>query len=227
MTKVNLVLAESSLELVPRELWGHPSVLKNARRRGKRPGETLLDVSLHYHAMKKLPMREKRGRPDIVHVALLEALSSPLNLEGHLNIYVHTITDHVIYIRSDVRIPRNYRRFVGLMEQLLTTGKVPPDTENPLLYVKAKTLRGLIEEIECDKAILLSEDAPYKRPLDIARECKGLKVAIIIGGFPHGDFSSDTVSVADEAYSIYSKTLETWTVVSRMLAAFEYVLGIC
>ena len=93
MTIIRLILAESSIELVPRDIIGHPSVLKTAKRRGKKPTEILLDISLHYHAMKKLRDRHKRGRPDIVHVSLLEALSSPLNLEGKLEVIVHTISD--------------------------------------------------------------------------------------------------------------------------------------
>ncbi|HID51049.1 MAG TPA: 16S rRNA methyltransferase, partial [Anaerolineae bacterium] len=35
--RLKLVLAEAALELVPRELWGHPSVYKSARKRGKSP----------------------------------------------------------------------------------------------------------------------------------------------------------------------------------------------
>ncbi|TRM90261.1 16S rRNA methyltransferase, partial [Sulfolobus sp. B1] len=51
---VNIILLESAIELVPREIVDHPSVIKNAKRRGKKPEDTLLDISLHYHAMKSL-----------------------------------------------------------------------------------------------------------------------------------------------------------------------------
>ena len=66
---------------------------------------------------------EKRGRPDIVHFTLLEALGSPLNLEGLLKIYVHTYSGYVIDVRPEVRLPRDCNRFSGLMEQLFQEGK--------------------------------------------------------------------------------------------------------
>jgi rRNA small subunit pseudouridine methyltransferase Nep1 len=88
--------------------------------------------------MKKLEESEKRGRLDIVHFALLEALGSPLNREGLLQTYVHTINDYVITVNPETRLPRNYNRFVGLMEQLFESYRVPP-TGQILLKLEGKT----------------------------------------------------------------------------------------
>jgi rRNA small subunit pseudouridine methyltransferase Nep1 len=41
----SLILAESSLELVPQELKNHPSVISHARKLGKVPSKILLDNS--------------------------------------------------------------------------------------------------------------------------------------------------------------------------------------
>lgn len=218
--KYALILAESSLELVPRSLWKHPAVIKNARRRGKKPSEILLDTSIHYHAMKTLPKREKRGRPDIVHVSLLLALNSPLNQEGMLNIFVHTIEDYVISVKPEVRIPKNYNRFVGLMEQLLKYGRVPPEAGEPLMFVKTMKLKDLIDKIKPRKVILFSEKGEKIRLTEIPKFLRKGD-AFIIGGFPHGDFEEETYAVCDEVYSLYSKTLETWTVLSRILTILE------
>jgi len=227
MTIYHIILAEASLELVPRELWKHPAVIKTAKRRGKSPGEILLDTSLHYAAMKNLKNREKRGRPDIVHVTLLEVQGSPLNLEGMMRVYVHTINDYVLFIRPDTRIPKNYNRFVGLIEQLFIEGKVPPDSETPLIYLKTMKLRDLIKFIRADKVILLSEEGEKKKPKDIALELRKYNnPAIIIGGFPHGDFSKETYSITNTVYSIYHKSLEAWIVVSRIVSAIEEVLNL-
>ena len=49
---ISIILAESSLELVPRELKHHPSVISHARKLGKNPSEILLDNSWHFAAMK-------------------------------------------------------------------------------------------------------------------------------------------------------------------------------
>ena len=215
-----MVLIESSLELVPKEIWGHPAVLKSARRRGKRPGDILLDKSIHYHAMKDLKYSEKRGRPDIVHVSLLNALSSPLNLEGKLRIYIHTISDYVIFIRPDTRIPRNYMRFIGLLEQLFITGKVPPDSDKPLLLIKDMSLEELLSTIG-KKLILLSETGELVSPDYVVEEIVSSNGIIGIGGFPHGDFSKRIYRLADKVYSIYPKSLDTWIVVSRIIEAYE------
>ncbi len=226
MEKVKILLVESALELVPKEIWGHPAVVKNARRRGKKPGEVLLDISLHYHAMRNLKDREKRGRPDIVHVSLLNALESPLNKEGLLETYVHTYDGHLVYIDPMVRLPRNYNRFVGLMEQLFAKGRVPPNSEKPLLYIKTMPLKEAVKRIGADGLILLDETGIRKRPVEIVEEAIEKNYAIGIGGFPHGDFSEDTREIADAAYSIYNKPLVAWITVSRIIVAGEQLAGV-
>ncbi|MEM4548526.1 MAG: hypothetical protein QXP94_07425, partial [Thermofilaceae archaeon] len=140
MEKLHLLLAEAGLELVPAEIWGHPTVAASARKRGKEPGEILLDVSLHYAAMKSLKDRMKRGRPDIAHFCMLLALGSLLNRAGMLELYVHTYDGRMIGVSPHVRLPRNYNRFVGLVEQLLKEGRVPPNSASPLLWVEPYSL---------------------------------------------------------------------------------------
>ncbi|MET1128136.1 MAG: 16S rRNA methyltransferase [Thermoproteota archaeon] len=226
--ELTLVLAESALELVPRELWGHPSVYKYARRRGKPPGQILLDRSIHHQAMLRLPRSEKRGRPDIVHVSLLAALDSPLNREGMLKVYVHTINDYVIWINPKTRIPRNYNRFVGLMEQLFEVGQVPPNTPEPLITIQPMNLPSLISHIGSIEVILLSERGEQIKLAKLAaRLAKAENPVVIVGGFPHGDFEKETYDLASEVYSIYGgRSLETWTVVSHVLAALAQELSI-
>ncbi|MFZ1076851.1 MAG: ribosome biogenesis protein, partial [Nitrosotalea sp.] len=92
-----LVIAESALELVPKELQNHNSVLASARKFNKKPSEILLDVSWHFAAMKKIKNEIKRGRPDLVHFCLLEACSIPIYFENRLQVFVHTIDDRVIF----------------------------------------------------------------------------------------------------------------------------------
>ncbi len=226
MNRVKILLLESALELVPREIWGHPAVVKNARRRGKSPGETLLDLSLHYHAVKRLKDWSKRGRPDIVHISLLNALESPLNKEGLLETYIHTYNGHIIFIDPSTRIPRNYNRFTGLMEQLFMIGRVPPNAEKPLLYIKTMPLGELLDEIGVKGLILLDEKGEYKKPKDIVNEALKERYAIGIGGFPHGSFKDETYRLADKTYSIYQEPLMTWIVVSRIIESAEHILNI-
>jgi len=224
--EVVLILAESALETVPREIVSHPSVKKWALRRGKSPSETLLDISIHYHAMRNLPNREKRGRPDIVHISLLEALSSPLNLEGKLKVVVHTIGDYVLFVDPRTRIPRNYMRFVGLVEQAFKYGKVPPDSEKPLIEVVALSFPKLLQELGVERVVLLDEAGTKDRPEAVCSKALLEGLPIVIGGFQHGDFSPVLKSYAKYVYSIYRRPLDTWAVVSRVLSGCERILEI-
>ena len=106
MLVLNFVLAESALELVPRELAGARAVVADSKRRGKPPTEILLDRSFHHSAMGKLKDSEKRGRPDLVHVALLSVTGTPLYLDGEVRVYVHTWPDVVVELAEKTRIPK-------------------------------------------------------------------------------------------------------------------------
>ena len=50
---------------------------------------------------------------------LLTLLDSPINKAGRLQIYIHTAKDVLIEVSPSVRIPRTFKRFAGLMVQLL------------------------------------------------------------------------------------------------------------
>ena len=78
MSKLSLILAESSLELIPKEIQTHISVLSHCKKLSKSASRILLDNSWHYAAMKGIENEMKRGRPDLVHCSILEACSIPL-----------------------------------------------------------------------------------------------------------------------------------------------------
>ncbi|RLF05545.1 MAG: 16S rRNA methyltransferase [Thermoprotei archaeon] len=225
MRKLHLLLAEAGLELVPRELWSHPAVRATARRRAKRPGEILLDVSLHRFAMSRLKDREKRGRPDIVHFCSLLALGSLLNKAGLLEVHIHTYGDKVIGVAPHVRLPRNYNRFVGLMEQLLVEGRVPPGSKEPLLWIEEGGLEDLVRRISPSKIYLLSERGSLKMAKVLAKELmREEEPMAIIGCFQAGDFRSALYEIADEVVAISKATLDAWTVTAKLLCSLEDVL---
>jgi len=220
------VLAESALERVPKELWRHPVVVKTARRRGKRPGAILLDRSLHHPAMRSLPDASKRGRPDLVHTTLLAVMGSPLNKEGLLRTYVHTIDDHVIEIDPQTRLPKNYNRFVGLIEQLYEEGQVPPGGP-PLLTIRREGLPELVERLEPDRILLFTEEGEPRTIEQAMRGLPGLeRPMIIIGGFPHGHFKPETLSLADEKVCVDPEGLEAWVVAARAIYEYERAMGL-
>jgi len=220
-----LILAESALETVPKEIATHPAVKKHARRRGKKPLQIILDRSYHHRAMLNLPDSEKRGRPDIVHFSLLSALGTPLAKEKLLEIYVHTIAGYVIYVNPEVRLPRNYLRFIGLMEQLFIHGKVPPESPNPLIRAEKKTLKELMDEINPEYTLIFTREGKIQSLENaISKLTDKTKAAVIVGGFPHGNFSEETLKLADEAVCIDPETLEAWTVTARIIYEYERLI---
>jgi len=227
MERLCLLLAEAGLELVPRSLWGHPAVKASAKRRSKRPGEILLDVSLHRFAMSRLRDREKRGRPDIAHFCLLLALSSLINRAGLLDVRIHTYPGKVIGVSPHVRLPRNYNRFTGLMEQLLVEGRVPPRSEEPLLWIEEGDLAKLLESLKPSKVYLLSEKGGLKPSSALAYEViEERRPLVIIGCFQAGDFSELFYEIADEVVAIARISLDAWIVTAKVLSSIEDALGL-
>jgi len=217
---LHLIIADSELELVPKSILEHPAVINYAKKRGKRPEEVLLDSTYHHSALKKLEDGNKRGRPDIVHFCLINALESILNKEGELKVYVHTRNDEVIYVKPETRIPRNYNRFVGLMESLFKNKVVPPELE--LLRLEEKTLSQLLEEIKPDAVFIMHELGEFMKPKDFGQLLKQFKEpAVIVGGFPHGDFKSKVDGVKT---SLYKEPLMAWTIVNEVVISYEHVI---
>jgi len=225
-SRLVFVLAESALELIPRDLYGHPSVQSYSKRRGKHPRFLFLDRSYHHAAMKNLEGSEKRGRPDIVHFTLLEALGTPLNKEGLLQTYVHTLNDCVITVEPEARLPRNYDRFLGLMEQLFELGRVPPEG-SPLLMLERKTLPRLLQEARPDYVMAFSRQGePRSLEEAILRLSDKERPTVIIGGFPRGQLSETTMGLVNEVVCIDPEMMETWTVTSRVIYEYENAVSL-
>ena len=219
---LNMIFTEASLELVPREIHKHPSVKRNAKRRKKPPEETLLNRSLHHFAMDRIPDSQKRGRPDILHFCLLIAMGSPLNRLGNLNVTINTLNNYSIMINSSMKPPRDCLRFNSLMEQLFINGAVPPQAEEPLMFLKREYLKEQIDRISPSMTLALSshgKPSTYEKVASILTQEQS--PVILIGAYPTGPMNPNVLKQADEVYSVYHKPLEAWTITSRILYEFE------
>ena len=216
---ISLILTESSLELVPKELSSHPSVISHAQKLGKRPSEILLDNSWHFAAMKGMNNEIKRGRPDLVHFCILEATTIPLYTKNKIKIYIHTIDDNIIYVGENVHIPKSYHRFEGLIEKLFLE-KTIESNGNVLLELKEKSFSELIDEIKPSKVIGLSskgEKHSFENNIsELPENC-----CLIVGGFQKGHFSDAIQSKINQMISIDDSSLEAHVVVARMLYEYE------
>jgi rRNA small subunit pseudouridine methyltransferase Nep1 len=210
---------------VPQEISSHPAVRNHASRLGAKWSDLLLDKSYHYAAMKKLRNNAKRGRPDIVHFALMEALSTPLFIENKLRVYVHTVNDKIIAIADNLRVPKSYFRFDGLMVKLFSDGIVKSDEGAVLMELSDGTFQSLLEGISAEKVIGLSTTGvrgsaeQVGRLLATTKEC-----AVVVGGFPKGHFAESTTRHLGPTYSISSAGLEAHVVIARIIYECEKLL---
>ncbi|CAO1630395.1 unnamed protein product [Parajaminaea phylloscopi] len=89
---------------------------------GSKGGEdkyVLLNCDDHQRVLARMGRDIAEARPDIVHQCLLTLLDSPLNKAGMLQVYIHTAKGVLIEVNPQIRIPRTFKRFGGLMVQLL------------------------------------------------------------------------------------------------------------
>jgi len=84
----------------------------------------LLNSDDHVQIMKKNNKDPAKYRPDIIHQEVLAVLDSPLNKAGKVKLLVHTEKNVLIEISKNTRIPRTFKRFSGLMVQLLHKLKI-------------------------------------------------------------------------------------------------------
>lgn len=216
------VLADSELELIPKEIVEERCVLNNARARGKAPEKMLLDASHHHPAFNKLRESDRRGRPDITHFFLMLCLDSDLSVAGRLRAFVHTRNNDVIAVNPETRLPPNYPRFVGLIETLYEK-QVVPSAENALLELRqGVTLDTLVNALKPDAVIVLEQAGERTDTLaDKMAEVEGERIVVIIGGFSKGTFRSDLSKLKPKRYSLGDRMMKVWTVTAKVLCSIE------
>jgi rRNA small subunit pseudouridine methyltransferase Nep1 len=196
-------------------------VIGRAKKLGLKPQETLLDRSFHHAAMKGLNESWKRGRPDIVHFALMEALSTPLFINGMLDVYVHTYGDRIITVAAGLRIPKSYFRFEGVMVSLFRDGVVKSDGGKVLLEVRRGTLEELVRGIGAERVVGLSSAGVQSTAEQVVAKNNAGRRAFVVGGFPKGHFSDKTAQLFNCTYSIQDIGLEAHVVIARILYECE------
>ena len=215
--KLHFVIAEAALELIPEALWRESSVRRDAERRAQEPGGILLDRSVHHSAMLKLGDGYRRGRPDLVHLTLLNVTSTPLHQEGKARVYIQTIDDSVLEFGEGARPPKSYARFRNLMEKLLVERP-----EEGLVRVRKATLPQLLKGLGADFAAGLSVQGAPERLEELAGELALRKdPAVVVGGFPRGHFLPRDLKAFDRLVRIDDRALDAHVVAARVVYEIE------
>ncbi|EPY51787.1 ribosome biogenesis protein Mra1 [Schizosaccharomyces cryophilus OY26] len=185
----------------------------------------LLNCDDHQGILKKLNRNIAQARPDITHQCLLTLLDSPLNKAGRLQVYIHTAKKVLVEVNPSVRIPRTFKRFSGLMVQLLHKLSIRSVNGNEKLL---KVIKNPVTDYlppNCRKATL-SFDAPtVPTPKYLETLEPNQSVCIAIGAMAHGpdDFSDGWV---DEKISISDYPLSASIACSKFVHSMEDFLGI-
>ncbi|MHA1242087.1 MAG: 16S rRNA methyltransferase [Promethearchaeota archaeon] len=216
---LTVILAECGLELIPEEIKNRPAIQKNVKK--DYYPSLLLDNALHHSAMVKLKDVGKRGRPDITHNCLLNALGSPLNKSGNLKLYIHTLNNKIFEINPQIKIARNYNRFKGLMAKLLRENEIR--IKNLLLISEFKgTLRELVNSIDIKEVILFSNKGELaENPLLLFDNNLSKDFIIIIGCFQKGFFADEILELSNRLVSISHYSLDAWVALSRVITLYE------
>ncbi len=216
--KLTVVIAESALELVPDEIGKHSAVLADAKRRETDSSWILLDRSIHHAAMLRLKDEFKRGRPDLLHITLLSITSTPLYQEGLAKVFVHTVNDVILEFEEKTRPPKSYSRFRNLIEGAL---REKPDAG--LITAYDSSLDGLFKKtLKADLVTGLSILGESRGLEEIASQIAAKKhPAVVIGGFPRGHFSPETLKLLDQLVRMDERPLDAHVVASRLIYEIE------
>ena len=78
-------------------------------------GVELINCDDHSKVIAKMKRSPEEFRPDIAHKAMLALLDSPLNKNNKLQLILRTQKGITIEVNPDIRMPRTFKRFSGLM----------------------------------------------------------------------------------------------------------------
>uniref|UniRef100_A0A2P2HXM4 18S rRNA (pseudouridine-N1)-methyltransferase n=1 Tax=Hirondellea gigas TaxID=1518452 RepID=A0A2P2HXM4_9CRUS len=182
----------------------------------------LLNCDHHMGLIRKYKKDLKDCRPDILHQCLLMLQDSPLNQAGMLQVYIHTEKNVLIDIDPQCRIPRTFKRFAGLMVQLLqrlcvrsseSNKKLMKVIKNPVSDHLPVGCRKIGTSYDCGNCVQPSELVPKDdKP-----------IVIVVGAMAHGKAEMDFI---EETYAISQYHLSGALACAKICTAFEQSWGI-
>jgi len=223
MVRHTIILEEASLELVPKRYWGHESCKTVETRTGIHPESQILDDNFHRKIISILSENEKKGRPDIVHFALLDIISTPAYQSGLIRPIIRTVNGEVIVIKEGVRLPRTQLRFEGVMSKLLRND-LGPGEAGLFEFREKQTIGELIQSLCPSKVLCLSIEGIFGDLNSIVRNLAkepDHSYAWIVGGFARGHFSEEVKSLADQMISISNYPLAAHVATARLSYEIE------
>jgi rRNA small subunit pseudouridine methyltransferase Nep1 len=192
---------------------------------------------------KKLHKDPNLFRPDILHQELLALLDSPLNKAGLLKVYIHTTKNVLIDVHPSIRIPRTYKRFAGLMVQLLHKLKIKAGNTSSTTLLKVIKNPFSSHLPPGTRCYGFSCEGMLYSPISLAKvmipptpsmgggddEDDGNATpptCLVIGAMSTGHVTIDDHPYIEKMYSVSSYPLSGAAAASRILTGIEHYWGI-
>ena len=202
--------------------------------KNKRGVYELLNCDDHRELCKrKLKVDPNHYRPDILHQELLSILDSPLNKAGLLKVYIQTKKNVLIDVHPSIRIPRTYKRFAGLIVQLLHKMKIKAGTESTTLLkvIKNPFAQYLPPGTRCYG---MSCKGTLYSPISLAGSLvpktygqpEQPPICFIIGAMSTGHITLEDHPYMEKMFSISTYPLSGAAALSRIVTGIEHHWGI-
>jgi len=184
---------------------------------------SLLNIDDHKGLLSRTGRDFSTARPDITHQCLLMLFDSPLNRAGLLQVFIRTNNNVLIQINPATRIPRTFKRFAGLMVQLLHKYSITAaESSTKLLKVIKNPVTDHLPP-GCRK-ILMSYSAGEKPVAASTLVPQGDDpVVFVIGAIAKGAIKTD---YTEETYSISNYPLSAALTCTKLCEAFEQAWGV-
>lgn len=222
-----IILEEASLELVPKKYRNHENCRDIEQKFGVAPESQILDDNYHHPILLKLPDGKKRGRPDIVHLALLDITSTPLYMNGDVSVVIHTLHDKTIELGERVRLPRTLNRFCGVMSRVLSD-RTDGSLGSLIKFKEDESLKELLLRIGTSEVLSFSRIGVFEDLSQLVRTrvLRNEKSAWMVGGFAHGHFREEVRALSDRLISISETSLPSHVVTARLSYELEKSLNV-
>jgi len=233
MGKKRKTAADGEFELPPQQLSSKSAkkgekrliiVLEGAHLETCKAGKdfSLLNIDDHKGFLNRAGREFSSARPDITHQCLLMLFDSPLNRAGLLQVFIHTSNNVLIEINPSTRIPRTFKRFAGLMVQLLHKYSITA-AESSLKLMKV--IKNPITDHfppGCKKVLMsYSAEGPV-RPSQVVPADEE-PIVVVVGAIAKGSITTD---YTEKNISISNYPLSAALTCSKLCDAFEQAWGV-
>lgn len=186
----------------------------------------LMNCDDHVALIKKNNKDPAHCRPDIIHQELMAVMDSPLNKAGKMRVLIHSEKNVLISVNAKTRIPRTFKRFSGLMVQLLHKLKIrSADGKDTLLkVVKNPISRHLPAGARCYG---FSQHGKLYAPQAFAASLPDdVPIVFVIGAMATGSIRLEDHPYVTELVSVSEYPLSGVVAINRILGAIEANWGI-